>query len=42
MGLFLIFLYILCAILYGISAYASYIAGATGNSLLICFVASVV
>ena len=39
MGLFLIFLNILCAVLFGISAYASYIAGLTGRAsinLLCC------
>lgn len=47
MGLFLIFLNILCAVLYGISAYASYIAGSTGRASInllccICWIACAV
>lgn len=42
MGIFLIFLNIVCAVLYGISAYANYMTGAMGGKhQLICFAASV-
>lgn len=47
MGLFLIFLNILCAVLYGIAAYASYIAGLMGRASInlfccICWIACAV
>lgn len=42
MGALLVFLNVVCAVLYGISAYASYTAGATGGKhRLIYSVASV-